>query len=135
MKIKCGLFQGESRSSLPFVLLMTRLTLVIKQAKAFYEVKKGGKKINHFWNNLKLFAKNEDQIHSLVNAVRSFSGDIKMECGLPKCRMLIMKRGKVVKSKGISMPNGKRMKNIEEGRYKHLGIVEVNCVKYEEMKV
>ena len=27
--------------------------------------------------------------------------------GLPKCGVLIMKRGKVVKSEGISMPDGK----------------------------
>ena len=38
-----------------------------------------------------------------------------MEFGLPKCGVLIMKRGKVVKSEGISMPDRKMMKNIEEG--------------------
>ena len=38
-----------------------------------------------------------------------------MEFGLPKCGVLIMKREKVVKSEGISMPDGKMMKNIEEG--------------------
>ena len=38
-----------------------------------------------------------------------------MEFGLPKCGVLIMKRGKVVKSEGIRMPNRKMMKNIEEG--------------------
>ena len=45
-----------------------------------------------------------------------------------------MKIGKVVKSDGISMPNEKMMKNIEEGGYKYHGIVEANGVKYEEMK-
>ena len=66
-------------------------------------------------DDLKLFAKNEDQIDSLVNTVKKFSEDIKMEFGLPKCGVLIMKRKKVVKSEGISMPNEKMMKNIEEG--------------------
>ena len=47
-----------------------------------------------------------------------------MEFGLPKCGVLVMKRGKVVKSEGISMPIGKMMKNIEEGGYKYLGILE-----------
>ena len=59
--------------------------------------------------------KNEDQIDNLVNTARKFSKIIKMEfelpkCGvfgLPKCGVLIMKRGKVVKSEGISMPDGK----------------------------
>ena len=85
-------------------------------------------------NDLKLFAKNEDQIDSLVNTVRIFSENIKMEFGLPKCGVLIMKRAKVVKREGISIPDGKMMKNIEEGGYKYLGILEANGVKHEEMK-
>ena len=36
-----------------------------------------------------------------------------MEFVLPKCEVLIVKRGKVVKSEGISMPDAKKMKNIE----------------------
>ena len=36
--------------------------------------------------------------------------------------VLIMKRGKVIKSEGISMPDGKMMKNIEKDGYKYLGI-------------
>ena len=85
-------------------------------------------------DDLKLFAINEDQIDNLVNTVRIFSEDIKMEFGLAKCGVLIMKRGKVVKSEGINMPDGKMMKNIVEGEYKYLGILEADGVKHEEMK-
>ena len=60
--------------------------------------------------------------------------DIKMEFGLPKRGVLIMKRGKLVKNEGISMPDGKMIKNIEEGGYKYLGILEADGVKHEEMK-
>ena len=56
-----------------------------------------------------------------------------MEFALPEYGLLIMKRGKVVKSEGISMPDGK-MKNIEEDGYKYLGILEADGVKHEEMK-
>ena len=56
-----------------------------------------------------------------------------MEFALPEYGLLIMKRGEVVKSEGISMPDGK-MKNIEEGGYKYLGILEADGVKHEEMK-
>ena len=71
---------------------------MLRQTKASYELKTVGKKTNHllFMDDLKLFAKNEDQIDNLVNAVRVCSDDIKMEFGLPKCGVLIMKRGKVV---------------------------------------
>ena len=49
-------------------------------------------------DDLKLFAKNEDEINNLVNTVRIFSEDMRTEFGLPNCGVLIMKRGKVVKS-------------------------------------
>ena len=45
-----------------------------------------------------------------------------------------MNRGKVAKSKGISMPDGKMIKDIEEGRCKYFGILEADGVKNEEMK-
>ena len=57
-----------------------------------------------------------------------------MEFGLPKYGVLIMKRGKVVKIEGISMPDRKMIKNTEEGGYKYLGILEADGVKHEEMK-
>ena len=136
VKIRRGIFPGDGLSPLLFVLVKIPLILVLRQTKTFYELRKGGKKINHllFMDNLKLFAKNEDQIDSLVNTVRIFSEDIKMEFRLSKCGVLIMKRGKVVKSEGIRMPDGKMMENIEEGEYIYLGILEADGVKHEEMK-
>ena len=47
-----------------------------------------------------------------------------MGFGLPKCGVLIMKRGKVVKNEGISIPDGTMVKNIEEGGCKYLGILK-----------
>ena len=73
----------------------------------------------------------EDQTDNLVNTVRIFLEYIKMEFWLPEGRVLIMKRGKVVKSEGISMSDGKMMKNIEEGGYNYLGILEADGVKHE----
>ena len=118
---------------------MIPLALVLRLTKASYKVKKGGKKTNYFlfMDDLKLFAKNEDQVDSVVNTVRIYSEDIKMEFGLPKYRFLIMKRGKVVKSEGKavkSIPDGKMMKNIEEGGYKNLGLLEAEDLKHEEIK-
>ena len=85
-------------------------------------------------DDLKLFAKNEDQIDSFVNTIRIFSENIKMESGLPKCMVLIMKQGKVVKSERMNMPDGKMINYIAEGRYIYLGILEFDGIKHEEMK-
>ena len=69
LKTRRGMLQGDSLSPLLFVLVMIQLTLVLRQTKVSYEVKKGGKKINHllFIDDLRLFTKNDDQIDSLVN--------------------------------------------------------------------
>ena len=74
VKIMCGIFQGDSLSPVLIALVMILLTLMLRQTKASYKLEKGGKKINHllFVDDLKLFAKNEDQIDSLVNTVRMF---------------------------------------------------------------
>ena len=115
---------------------MIPLMLVLRKTKIFYQLERG-EKINHllFMGDLKLFAKSEEQIDSLVNSVRIFSDDIKMEFGLLKCAVLIMKRGKVVTREGIDLPDGRMMKCIEEGSgYKYLGILEADGIKHEEMK-
>ena len=44
---------------------------------------------------------------SLVQTVRVFSEDVGMEFGIEKCAMFIMEKGKIVKSVGIELPNGK----------------------------
>ena len=117
-------------------MTMIPLTMMLRKTNIFYEVRKKGERINHllFMDDLKLFAKNVDQIDSLVNTVRLFSEDIKMEFGLSKCGVLIMKRGKVVESDGLCMPDGTMMRNTEEGGYKYLGILEADGIKHDEMK-
>ena len=88
VRIRRGIFQGDSLPPLLFVLVIIPLTLVLRQTKISHELEKGGKKINHllFMDDLKLFAKNEDQIDSSVNTVRIFSEDIKLEFWQLNCR-------------------------------------------------
>ena len=65
-------------------------------------------------DDLKLFGKNEEQIDSLVKTVHIFSKDIGMEFGIKKCGMLVMKKGKIVESDGIQLPDGKTIKIAEQ---------------------
>ena len=59
--------------------------------------------INHllFMNDLKLYSKSEKTLDFLIQTVRIFSEDIGMQFGIDKCAMLVVKRGKTVKSDGI----------------------------------
>ena len=86
-------------------------------------------------DDLKLYAMNEKGVDSLIQRVRVFCEDIGMEFGIEKCAVLVMKRGKVVKSKGIKLPDYKTIQGLNDGdSYKYLGILEADRITHEEMK-
>ena len=51
-----------------------------------------------------------------------------------KCSVLVLKRGTVVSSEGVEMPDGERIKEIEKNGYSYLGILEYNKIKESKMK-
>ena len=73
---------------------------------------------------------------SLVQTVLVFSEDIGMEFGIEKCAMLVMEKGKIVKSAGIELPDGKVIKSLQEGEsYKYLGFLEADKFLEEKNEV
>ena len=111
VEIRRGIFQGDSLSALLFLLYMVPLSLILRKVKFHYEFGDKKTRINHlsFMDNLKLFAKSNDQIDSLVNTVHTFSEDIGMTFGITKCGVLVLKRRKVdkVNSRGLKSPKWK----------------------------
>ena len=85
-------------------------------------------------DDLKLYGKSEVQIDSLVKTIQLVSTDIGMEFGIKKCRVLILKRGKVIECQSIVLSNGEKMRTIEDEGYKYLGILEMGEIKEEAMK-
>ena len=45
-------------------------------------------------DNIKLFAKKEKELETLIKTIIIYNQDIRMEFGIEKCAMLIIKSGK-----------------------------------------
>ena len=138
IEIKRGIFQGDSLSPLVFVLELIPLNLILKKTKVAYEFSKSKEKINHllFMDDLKLYSRSEKGLDSLIQTVCIFSEDTGMEFGIEKSAMLVMQKGKIVKSVGIELPDDKGIKSLQEGEsYKYLGILEADKFLEEKMKL
>ena len=77
-------------------------------------------------NDLKLYAKSEEQTNTLVRTVYVFSTDIDMEFEIKKCGILTMKRRKIV---GIKLPDGEVVKQVKQEGYTYLGIIGRNTIE------
>ena len=66
--------------------------------------------------DLKLYAKDIKQLDSLVQTVRIFSNDIGMEFGIQKCGMVELKRGKMIQSNGIDLPEGQKLNHSRKAK-------------------
>ena len=133
--IKRGIFQGDSLSPLLFVMVLIPLSQRL-EAMQGYKLKHETRSINHllFMDDLKLYAKSDKQLKDLVGVVKSYSDDIKMEFGLPKCNVLTVKKGKRQPSDGLVLPSGDKMKDVDEEGYKYLGVLQKDSLMSAEMK-
>ena len=134
--VKRGTLQGDSLSPLLFVLSMIPLSSLLRKVNVFYEWGKKEYKLHRlfFMDDLKLYSKSEEQIDSLIQTTHVFSTDIGMEFGIRKCGVLVLKSGKIVRCKGIELPNDEIIKEVGQEGYTYLGIVELDKVKENEMK-
>ena len=131
VNVKRWIFQGDSPSPLLFLLSIVPLSLFLKKVNACYKWGKKEYKLNHllFMDDLKLYAKSEEQTNTLVRTMNVFSTDIGMEFGIKKCGILTMKRGKIVKSEGIKLTDVDVMKQVGQEGYTYLGIIKLDMVK------
>ena len=71
------------------------LNHILRKSTDGYKSSKSHEKINHlmYMDDIKLFAKNEKELETLIQAVRIYSQDIGIEFGIEKYAMLV-KSGK-----------------------------------------
>ena len=127
---KRGIFQGDSLSPLLFCVALIPIANILKRAKVGFKV--GKKKINHllYIDDLKVYAKDEEEMVRCKNLVEEFSNDIGMEFGLDKCAVLHLKKGNITNSPIVEeIP----LMGCDD-QYKYLGIVQCNENITEEVK-
>ena len=88
-----------------------------------------------YMDDIKLFAKNEKQLETLIHAIKIYSQDIGMEFGIEKCALLVMKSGKRHMTDGMELPSQNKIRTLGENEsYKYFGILEADSSKQVEMK-
>ena len=86
-------------------------------------------------DDIKLFAKNEKELETLIQAVRIYSRGIGMEFDIEKCAMLVMKSGKRYMTGGMELPNLDKIRTLGENEtYKYLCNLEADTIKQVQMK-
>ena len=133
--INCGIFQGDSLSPLLFCLCLIPLSAELN--KTGYGYKIDNESINHlfYMDDLKLFAKDDDNLEGLLQTVKSFSDDIGMKFGLEKCAKATFIKGKLTNTTSIELENDTTIRELEQEEvYKYLGINESNRIKHATMK-
>ena len=135
MNIKCGIFQGDSLSPLLFCIALIPLSSLLNATGYGYKIKE--QKISHlfYMDDLKLYARNDEELEGLLKTVKSFSDDIGMQFGLDKCAKATFKRGKLVDSENIILEVDTVIKELDqEGTYKYLGVNEGDGIQHAKMK-
>ena len=136
IRIKRGIFQGNSLSPLLFTMSLNPLSQELQNTGYGYQLDKQTK-INHLFyvDDLKLYG-TSDNLTGLINTVKNISDDIKMEFGLDKCAKASFKRGKKVSAEGIPLNDNQVIQDMDQAEtYKYLGMEEGEGVQHHKMKV
>ena len=85
-----------------------------------------------FMDDLKLYAKSERKLDWFIQAMRIFSDDVSMVFGLDKCAVLVVKRGKIVRTEAIQLLDRISMGEVYLNKYKYLGVLQLEPIMNRE---
>ena len=135
ININSGIFQEDSLSPILFCVTLIPLSKLLNNTGYGYKIYDNT--INHlfYMDDLKLFAKNDQQLQDLLNIVKQFSDNIRMEFGLDKCAKATFFRGKLLKAKNITLDTITIIKDLEPREsYKYLGVTERDGMQHSSMR-
>ena len=115
--IKRGIFQGDSLSLLLFCISLIPLSLELNFSGCLYKIGTERITLLFYLDDLKLYAKDDNELEGLLRIVKGFSYDIGMEFGLSKCGKTTFKRGKLgklEKSDHVRLDEETMIKDLEQ---------------------
>jgi len=139
VKIKRGIFQGDSLSPLLFCLSIDPLSRLLNSKNEGYNMNPRGQeiqKVGHllYMDDLKLYASSDAMLKNQLKTVKEFSTDITMNFGLDKCATVSIEKGKLKKTEGVDLQEY-TIQALEEGQtYKYLGVEETNQIDHAKMR-
>ena len=113
------------------------LNPILRKCTTGYKLSRSQEKINHLMcmDDVKLFAKREKELETLIHAVRIYSEDIGMGSVIEKSAMLVMKSGKRHLTDGMELPIQDKIRTLgEKETYKYVSVLEADTIKQVEMK-
>ena len=135
IKIKRGVFQGDSLSPLLFCLALLPLSNELNNTGYRYKIFVRTINLLFHMDDLKLFAKNDQDLEGLSNTVKEFSNDIGMEFGLDKSTKKSFVRVKLQKTSSINLDIDTAIRDLDpEETYKYLGVNEGDGINHASMK-
>ena len=88
-----------------------------------------------YMDDLKLYAKDDNELEGLLRIVKGFSDDIGMEFGLSKCAKATFKRGKLEESDHVRLDEETMIKDLEQEEvYKCLDVDESSGIQHATTK-
>ncbi|KAI5743538.1 hypothetical protein M8J77_019336 [Diaphorina citri] len=139
IEIRNGIFQGDSFSALWFCIALNPLSNMLKRSKRGYNIKSTITEvtIDHLFyiDDLKLYAKNKDDLEYNLQLTKTFSNDINMTFGLDKCKTCSIIKGKIQEQEGFTLEEGEKIEALEqEEDYKYLGLYQNPLINHKERK-
>ena len=139
IKIKRGIFQGDSLSPLWFCLALNPLSQFLNNTPYGFNIKHQKNtlyKLSHlmYVDDIKLYAATQEELQKLLTLVYTFSQNIRMEFGLEKCKTQTIIKGSS-SALDINLEHDVKIEALQEGEtYKYLGYEQSRCIHHRETK-
>ncbi|KAI5720807.1 hypothetical protein M8J77_011910 [Diaphorina citri] len=138
IKIRRGIFQGDSLSPLWFCLALNPLSKLLRRTGMGYKLNtnEGSQIVSHqlYMDDLKLYAPSYETLNQLITCVDQFSVDIKMKFGLDKCRVINLNKGKY-DIRGVQLEDEGIIEAMNETEYyKYLGYEQARNLNHTRIK-